>query len=479
MRILHISTRLILGGSQENTVLSCEGQARLGHEVHLAFGPIHGPEGSLLERVQRFGRDEETERRRDGATGSGITTHVIPHLIREINPVADARARRELKRLIVTLKPDIVHTHSSKAGIIGRAAAWSVSQRLARTVEVHYEVETGESQTFHQDLGVVHTIHGPPFMPIEGGVLKRMKVRSLNLAYTLAERHAAKRCHTIVSVADAMTSRFLARGIGRPDQYVTVRSGMETEPYLNAAPGESRDEMRARLGLAPGDFVVGTVARLAQHKGHDDLLDTLAADLKANPHWKLLWVGDGWWRDRLVARACATGLNVAELHEQVSRWGGEQVTPMPGTAPSPPHLLTSSPAQLLLTGLVPPQRIPGLIRAMDVLAHPSYREGLPRTVPQALLTGVCPVAYDVDGTGEVCRDGETGRLVRPGDRAGLREAIRWLHDHPAERAAMAARGRAECRERFSASAMVDALELVYARALRAARGPDEPRSERE
>jgi hypothetical protein len=53
-RILHISTRLILGGSQENTVLSCEGQARLGHDVHLAFGPIYGPEGSLLERVEKF-----------------------------------------------------------------------------------------------------------------------------------------------------------------------------------------------------------------------------------------------------------------------------------------------------------------------------------------------------------------------------------------------------------------------------------------
>ena len=72
MRILHISTRLILGGSQENTVLSCEGQARPphGHDVHLAFGPIYGPEGSLLERVQKFRT----------ADGRGITTHVVPHL---------------------------------------------------------------------------------------------------------------------------------------------------------------------------------------------------------------------------------------------------------------------------------------------------------------------------------------------------------------------------------------------------------------
>src|SRR6185436_2246530 len=110
MRILHISTRLILGGSQENTVLSCEGQARLGHDVHLAFGPIYGPEGSLLERVQGFRT----------ADGRGITTHVVPHLVREVRPVGDRRALRELYDLICRLGPDVVHTHSSKAGVLGR-----------------------------------------------------------------------------------------------------------------------------------------------------------------------------------------------------------------------------------------------------------------------------------------------------------------------------------------------------------------------
>src|SRR5262250_1111452 len=100
MRILHISTRLILGGSQENTVLSCEGQSRLGHDVHLAFGPIYGPEGSLLDRVQRFRTGD----------GRAITTHVVPHLVRAINPIADARAYLELKSLVRKIRPDVVHT---------------------------------------------------------------------------------------------------------------------------------------------------------------------------------------------------------------------------------------------------------------------------------------------------------------------------------------------------------------------------------
>ena len=438
MRILHISTRLILGGSQENTVLSCVGQSRLGHEVHLAFGPIYGPEGSLLERVRAF------------KEGQGITTHVVPHLVREINPIADWRGYRELKRLIADLHPDIVHTHSSKAGIIGRAAAWAVHTAGSRAYVVGENPATGEEWSSRRDIGVVHTIHGPPFMPIESGPLKQIKVRVLNAGYTAAERFAARRCHMIVSVADAMTREFLRRDIGGPDQYTTVHSGMETEPYLNAAPGESRDEVRARLGLAPGDFVIGTVARLAEHKGHDDLLDALATDLRIHPTWKLVWIGDGWWRARLIERARVLGIHVRELDRQ------------------PPSAPGATP-QLVLTGLVPPDRIPGCIRGMDVLAHPSYREGLPRTVPQALLSAVCPVAYDVDGTGEVCRDTETGRLVRLGDRTGLRDAIRWLHDHPGERAAMAARGREECRTRFSAEHMVARLEEVYARALALAR----------
>lgn len=421
MRILHVSTRLILGGSQENTVLSCEGQARLGHEVHLAFGPIYGPEGSLLERVDSF-HTPDAQR---------ISTHVVANLVREVNPLRDLRARRELVELIGRIRPDIVHTHSSKAGILGRAAAW---KSLAHGIR----------------CGIVHTIHGPPFMPIEGGFFARVRTRLLNRVYTLAERHAAKRCHRIVSVADAMTREFLSRGIGMPEQYVTVRSGMETSPYLVPARGQGRADIRAALGLDENDFVVGTVARLAQHKGHDDLLRALKHDLHANPAWKLLWVGDGWLREQLLHRArTELGLRVAELdHAGQTRDAG---------------------AQIIVTGLVPPDQVPGLVRAMDVLAHPSTREGLPRTVPQALLAGVCPVAYDVDGTGEVCIEMRTGRLVRAGDITGLGEAIRWCASNPREREKLARHGRELCRLAFSDATMVDALEKVYTQAMAMAR----------
>jgi glycosyltransferase involved in cell wall biosynthesis len=389
MRIMHISTRLILGGSQENTVLSCEGQAALGHDVALVFGPIYGPEGSLLDRVRRF-------HTHDGRTIEAIET---PNLTRELHPVKDLRCCRQLRQLVREWKPDIVHTHSSKAGILGRLAAWT--ERVPC---------------------VIHTIHGPPFHKYE----KAWR----NAIYALSERIAAKRCHAIAAVAEAMRDQFLAHRIGRPEQYAIVYSGMEVETFLDSP--WSREHVRRELGLANADFVVGTVARLTEHKGHDDLLDVLGETMQHDPRLKLLWVGDGWWRERLLQRVSDLGLR----------------------------------DRVITTGLLPPEMIPKYLAAMDVLAHPSYREGLPRTVTQALLAALPVVAYDVDGTREVCIDGETGRLVPPGDRNALREAILWMRAHSARRRTMGETGREMCRTRFAAGTMVDHLLAIYQACLR-------------
>jgi glycosyltransferase involved in cell wall biosynthesis len=380
VRIMHISTRLILGGSQENTVLSCEGQAERGHDVSLVFGPIYGPEGSLLERARAHG---------------GIECIETPHLIRPLHPIRDWRCYRDLLRLIREWKPDVVHTHSSKAGILGRAAAWKCDVRC-----------------------IIHTIHGLAF--------HRYQPRWKNAIYIAAERFAAKRCQVIACVADAMRDQALAAGIGSRDQYVTVYSGMEVDRYLN--PAVARDAMRAKLGFADDDFALGTISRLAELKGHDDLLDGLGPLMRERSNLKLLWVGDGWWRDRLLKRVDEMGLH----------------------------------GRVITTGLVPPEEIPNHLQAMDALAHPSYREGLPRAVTQALLSATAVIAYDVDGTREVCIEGETGRLLRPGDSAAIAEAVRWLMDHPDQRRRMGERGRELCRTRFSAETMVEHLEEIYA-----------------
>ncbi len=388
LRIMHISTRLILGGSQENVILSCEGQVSRGHTVSLVYGPIYGPEGSMLERVRSF-RDMQ---------GRPVEPIETPNLVRELAPVKDYRCTRDLRTIIRAWKPDVVHTHSSKAGILGRAAAWK--ERVSC---------------------VVHTIHGLPFHPYE----KWWR----NAIYITSERFAAKRCHRIVCVAEAMREQALAQRIGRPEQFDIIYSGMEIESFLH--PKWNRDEVRRELRLSDDQFVVGTVARLAELKGHDDLLDGLNELMHARPQLVLLWVGDGWWRERLLARVKEMGLQ----------------------------------KQVILTGLVPSEEVPKYLQAMDVLAHPSYREGLPRTVPQALLSARPVIAYDVDGAREVCIEGETGMLVQPQDLAGLRRAVELMMDHPATGRAMAERGRELCRAKFDARVMVEKLERTYAKCL--------------
>lgn len=379
MRIMHISTRLILGGSQENTILSCEGQAEAGNEVSLVYGPIYGPEGSLRERAEAHG---------------GIDLIETPNLVRELAPMRDYRCYKDIKRLIRFWKPDVVHTHSSKAGIIGRAAAWNL----------HIPC-------------VVHTIHGLPFHPYE----KPWK----NKIYIASERWAAKRCHRIACVADAMRDQALAKNIGKQEQFSTIYSGMEVETYLS--PTRDRKAMREELGIEKDDFVIGTISRLAEHKGHDDILDAIGTELLANATMKLLWVGDGWWRERLENR-------ISEMCIE---------------------------KQVVFAGLVQPETIADYIGAMDVLVHPSYREGLPRTVVQAMLGGKPVIATNVDGTREVCIPERTGYLIEVGDHVALRNAVLELQASPNKRATLGAAGRSLCKKQFAANKMVQDLDKLY------------------
>src|SRR4051812_27450242 len=127
MKIVHVITRLIVGGAQENTLLSCEGQHDLGHDVTLITGPALGPEGSLMQRAQSYGYKVE----------------VIGEMRRAILPLKDWRTYRGLIRRLREIQPDVVHTHSSKAGIIGRWAA-------------HRARNNGKPL-------IVHTIHGLAF----------------------------------------------------------------------------------------------------------------------------------------------------------------------------------------------------------------------------------------------------------------------------------------------------------------------------
>ena len=247
MRVTHIITRLIVGGAQENTVSSVLGlQRKPGLEIDLISGPTTGPEGSL---ESAFAHQPNSLR-------------LARHLIRAVHPLHDWLALRELTQMLRVRRPDIVHTHSSKAGILGRLAA----QRAGVPI-------------------IIHTIHGPSFGAFQGPLA--------NLIFTTAERHAARCTTHFVTVANAMTQQFLKAGIGHPDQFTRVFSGFPLEPFLSATNDAS---LRSRYGLKPGDFVVGKIARLFKLKGHDDLMDAAPGIIRRCPQIKFLLVGGGPWR---------------------------------------------------------------------------------------------------------------------------------------------------------------------------------------
>jgi glycosyltransferase involved in cell wall biosynthesis len=251
----------------------------------------------------------------------------------------------------------------------------------------------------------------------------------------MLERQAAPLTSKIVCVADAMRDQSLAANIGTRDQYVTVHSGMETGPFIH--PPVPRDEMRRQLGIEPQHVVVGTIARLFHLKGHDDLLDLAPSLCGRFPNLRFLWVGDGLLRPVFERR-------IAEMNLK---------------------------DRLILTGLVPPSRVPELTSAMDIVIHPSRREGLARAIVQGQLARCPVIAYDIDGNREGLVEGQTGFALPPFDQKLLAEKLAMLVEDEPKRRAMGDAGRAFALSRFDAKVMVDGLERVYADALAAAARP--------
>lgn len=259
MHICHVITRLIIGGAQENTLLSCEGHARNGHRVTLITGPTAGPEGTLVAR----------------ARGGGFAIIELPELIRAVNPWYDARAVRELQRIFGDIRPDVVHTHSSKAGIVGRIAAYKA--RVPR---------------------IVHTIHGMSFNRTQPWIVRT--------AYAWLERYAARRCNAIVGVADAMIDQAVAAGVCGRKKCRTIYSGMDIEPFT---PGRhDRDSIRKSWGVRDGEIVVGTVARLFRKKGYEQLIPIMERVARKFPLARFVWVGDGAQRPAYEAELKRRGL---------------------------------------------------------------------------------------------------------------------------------------------------------------------------
>lgn len=259
VRVLHIITRMIVGGAQENTLLTVEGlDAMPEYEVTLVSGIDKGKEGELLSRAR------ETTR-----------LVILAEMGRSINPLADAVAFWKLYRLIRKGRYHIVHTHSSKAGVLGRLAAWLAGTPI-----------------------IVHTLHSLVFHDYQPWLVNR--------AWWLAKKLCAPVTDYYISVSEVIVKKAIAAGIAEPARFRTIYSGMELDWFLNA--DFDSDAVKREFGIPPDAPVVGKIARLFPLKGHDELMDAAPEVVRRVPGVRFLLIGDGVLLEHLQERARGYGI---------------------------------------------------------------------------------------------------------------------------------------------------------------------------
>jgi glycosyltransferase involved in cell wall biosynthesis len=262
LRVLHVITRLIVGGAQENTLLTAIGQTHTpGMRVTLLCGRDDGPEGNLHDR----------------ALAEGVDLQIMDELVRPIAPAKDLVALAKLIAFMRAGRYDIVHTHSSKAGILGRIAARAAGVPI-----------------------VVHTLHSLVFGD--------HATAAQNALYIRLKKLCAPLTHKLISVCDATKNGAIAAGVGRPEQHRTIFSGFHIEPFLQIREQLSVGEAKKRVGLSPDDLVVGKVARMFHQKGHDHFMKAAREIAAREPRAKFLLVGDGILRPELEREAKELGL---------------------------------------------------------------------------------------------------------------------------------------------------------------------------
>ena len=259
MKILHVITESNLGGAQRNTLLTVQGLVKHGYEVHLACGPYGPGDATALIRE---------------AVKAGVCVRPLPSLVRPIKPLKDLQAAWALLHLMRTECYDVVHTHSTKAGMLGRLTAWLVGVPV-----------------------IIHTFHGVPFDT-------RRPTWSTRLCF-LSERLLCLFCDKLASVGEVLREELIANRVASPDKIVTVRSGVD---FSQLDPASDAGNVRRELGLPASAPVIGFVGRLAEQKAPEVLLHAFAKIANELPEARLLYVGEGPLHGELEAAAQRLGL---------------------------------------------------------------------------------------------------------------------------------------------------------------------------
>ena len=214
----------------------------MGYEISILSGPNNESEGSLFDRAKE----------------SNVKVDVLPSLKRDIHPFFDLVAFAKIYRILKNNKYYIVHTHSSKAGIIGRLAA-----KMAKVPII------------------IHTVHGLPFHDYQNRLKRKV--------FILAEKFGASFSDKLIAVSNTIIEKALKERIGSKEKFVMIRSGFEIEKYLCPP----KINIREKYNISPNEIVIGKIARFSELKGHKYLIQIIPEIVKEFPNVKFLFVGSG------------------------------------------------------------------------------------------------------------------------------------------------------------------------------------------
>jgi glycosyltransferase involved in cell wall biosynthesis len=387
IRVLRVIARLNMGGPALHVAYLSAGLRDRGYDTTLVAGSLAPGEESMA----------------GVAEGLGVPIVTIPELHREISPLRDLRAVYHLADLIREVRPHILHTHTAKAGTIGRLAA-----RLLG------------------DAGppiVVHTFHGH--------VLRGYFDPVRSTAFRLLERWLARQSTALIAVSPEVRDDLVSLGVAPAEKFEVVRLGIELDQRVGEDGFEAaRTETRRALGIPDDRFVVGWIGRMTAVKRTGDVLQAVRRLREQGVDAALCMVGDGPDRDSVEARAHELGIMRDSL------FLGYQ------------------------------EEVADYYAAFDALILPSANEGTPVSAIEALAGGRPVVATRVGGVPDVVRDGVDGFLVEPGDVDAMAERLSQLAADAPLRHRMGEAGRASVHERYSVERLLDDVDRLYRTLLR-------------
>ena len=244
IRVLQVITRLIVGGAQETVMITADLLDKQRFQVDVISGPQTGCEGSLIEEIR----------------ARSIPLIILPDLLREVSPLHDILAFWKLFQIMRKGQYSVVHTNSSKAGMLGRVAAW-----LARVPVI------------------VHTVHGWSFHDHMASFVRR--------AYILLERLTTWMSDALIVVTQSDIDKGLKEGIGKMDKYHLIRSAIPLDDFNPET--KQREIVRSELGIPSAVPVLGNVGRFSEQKNPLDWIRVASRVRRSLPDCYFLLVGDG------------------------------------------------------------------------------------------------------------------------------------------------------------------------------------------